>query len=538
MKIRFLGAAWTVTGSCSVVSTKSCRFAVDCGLHQGNREIDARNWDLALYEPEKIDFLLITHAHIDHTGLLPRLVKKGFKGPVYTTRPTHDLMEIMLQDSAYIQEMEARWKNKKRLRHGQKALPPLYSKEDVLATLPLISTRAYNEPFTPAPGVRVNFKDAGHILGSAFIEIWVEEEERTSKLVFSGDLGRPDQMIIRDPSIVEKADFLFLESTYGNRDHKDLGASEEEMAEAIAYSYQRGEKVIIPAFAVGRTQELIFCLYHLHKQGRLPGDMPVYIDSPMATRATEVFRNHPEFFDKESRELLANGESPFDIPQVRYTQSTQESIALNNSREPSVIISASGMCNAGRIKHHLRHNLWREGASVVFVGFQAQGTPGRRIVDGADMIRLFGENVAVKARVFTIGGFSAHAGQSQILEWLSHFTNGSMQVFLLHGEYGAQQALAKLVRERTGLEVSIPDYLEECLLTSGRKIARSKELRQALPPIDWKGALGDAQDTFERLQQRLEHVSKLTREEQAEVRDELVDLNSHLERVISEIAGA
>ncbi|WP_051822569.1 MBL fold metallo-hydrolase RNA specificity domain-containing protein [Desulfonatronum thiodismutans] len=535
MKVRFLGAARTVTGSCIVVETSQTRFAVDCGLYQGNREIEKRNQSDALYDPSTLDFILITHAHIDHSGLLPRIVNRGFAGPVYATPPTKDLLEIMLLDSAHIQEMEARWENKKRLRVGQKPIEPLYGKGDVSKAMSLVQSMVYNDPFDPGPGVRVNFKDAGHILGSALVEVWVEEDGQRIKLVFSGDLGRPDQLLVRDPSIVESADFLFMESTYGNRDHKNEDQSREELAEAIAFSYAKGEKVIIPAFALERTQEVIFSMFLLSKEGKLPKDMPVFVDSPLATRATEVFRRHPDYFDRETRHYLANGEDPFNMPNLRFTLSVQESQALNTMRGPAVIISASGMANAGRVKHHLKHNLWRQGASIVFVGFQAMGTPGRKIVDGAESIRILGEDILVKARVFTIGGFSAHAGQSQLMDWLSFFRSRTMEVFLIHGEYEAQKVLAGLIRERFRYTVHIPDFLDESILTPGKVLEQPRDKDRGRSHMDWDFLVQEMERPMVLLRERIPCLQALPWVEQTEMRDRVLDVNRIWNTLVSDI---
>ncbi len=535
MKIKFMGAARTVTGSCFILETKGHRFAVDCGMHQGNAEIERRNWDVDIYHPDKIEFFLITHAHIDHSGLLPRMVQKGFRGKIYTTPPTRDLLEIMLQDSAHIQEMEAQWKSKKNLRHGEVPTTPLYTRKDAEKTVPLFEVRSYDQPFEPFPGLKINFKDAGHILGASLLEIQMEEKGVPVKLVFSGDIGRPAQLIIKDPSIVTEANFLFLESTYGNRNHKDEEASLDELAEAIQYSYGHREKVIIPAFAVERTQELIYSLYLLAKDGRLPKDMPVYVDSPLAIRATEIFRKHADYFDEETRNLLKRGEDPLSLPQLHFTETTEASMAINEVRGPAIVISASGMADAGRIKHHLKHNLWREGASVVIVGFQAQGTTGRKIVDGAEKVRLFNEDVAVKAKVYTINGFSAHAGQSQILDWLSHFENRGMQVFLVHGEYSAQQVLAGLIRERFGFKVFIPDYLEETLLKPGEELKRTEYPEKAAPRIDWNYLMGEMETRMAQIRDRQKKLEARSWVEQTEIRDKLTELNRSITEIISEI---
>lgn len=535
MKIKFMGAARTVTGSCFILETNGYRFAIDCGMHQGNAEIEKRNWDMDIYRPETIDFFVITHAHIDHTGLLPRLVQGGFKGPIYTTPPTRDLLKILLLDSAHIQEMEAQWKSKKHLRSGEKYITPLYTQQDVSATFPMVETIPYGERFTPGRGITVNFKDAGHILGAALVELWIEENGSPSKLVFSGDIGRPAQLLMEDPSVVDTADFLFLDSTYGNRDHKGEDESLDELAEAIAFSYGKGEKVIIPAFAVERTQEMMYCLYLLSKDGRLPPDMPVYLDSPLAIQATEIFRRHTAYLDDETRELIRKGEDPLYLPQMRFTPTTEESIAINTLSGPAVVISASGMANAGRIKHHLRHNVWREGASVVFVGFQAQGTTGRKIVDGAKKIRLFNEEIAVRARVFTINGFSAHAGQSQLLDWLSHFQSREMQVFLVHGEFSAQQVLADMIRKRFGFKVLIPEYLEESTLETGRVLKRVEYPEKAAPRINWNYILEDMEARFTRIKEHREKLESKPWVEQTDLRDRLLELNRILTEINAEI---
>ena len=535
MKIKFMGAAKTVTGSCYIVEINGHRFAVDCGMHQGNAEIEKRNWDVDIYEPKTIEFFLITHAHIDHSGLLPRLVKKGFRGPIYTTPPTKDLLGILLLDSAHIQEMEAQWKSRKRARHGENRSDALYTQKDAQMTLPLLQSVMYEKPFSPFPGLKVNFRDAGHILGASMLEIWIDENGAQSKLVFSGDVGRSAQLLVEDPSIQQTADFLFMESTYGNRDHKNEADSLDELAEAIAYSYKNREKVVIPAFALERTQEIIYTLHMLAKDGRLPADMPVFVDSPLAIKATEIFRRHTDYLDDNTKALLKKGENPLDLPQLRFTETTDESMAINTTNGPAVVISASGMADAGRIKHHLRHNLWREGASVVFVGFQAQGTTGRKIVDGAEKVRIFQEEIAVKAKIFTINGFSAHAGQSQLMDWLSHFQTQDMQVFLIHGEESSQQALAGMIRERFKFQVVIPDYLEEVTLKPGYELKRVEYPEKAAPRIDWVYILGDLEAKLAQLQARRAQLEAKTWVAQTDLRDRVLELNRGLMETISEI---
>ncbi|WP_243309934.1 MBL fold metallo-hydrolase RNA specificity domain-containing protein [Fundidesulfovibrio agrisoli] len=535
MKIKFLGAAKTVTGSCYMMETGGTRFAVDCGLHQGNREIEARNLDYTVYQPHKVDFFLITHAHMDHSGLLPRMVKNGFAGKVYLTPPTKDLLWIMLQDSAHIQEMEAEQQNRKNARHGGKPAEPLYTQSDATAVMPLMRTVEYNEPFEPAPGVKVVYRDAGHILGSAFIEVWITENGTTNKLVFSGDLGKPDQLIIKDPTFAETANYLFLESTYGDRDHKDPDTSLEELGQAISYSYAHGEKVIIPAFAVERTQEVLYSLHMLSKSGKLPKDMPVFVDSPLAIRATEIFRQHPEYMETDIGKGMQNGEDPFSLPNLRFTLTADESRSINSMDGPAIVISASGMCNAGRIKHHLRHNIWRKGASIVFVGYQGQGTPGRKIVDGAKTIKIMGEDLQVAAKVWTIGGFSAHAGQSQILQWLGHFKKNGMEVFLVHGESDAMSTLAGLIESRFGFTVHMPEYLEECTLKPGIETAVTLDTERAMPKVDWGFLLADTEAKFVLLRQRLDRTAQKPWVDQVELRDKLLEVNKDLMELISEM---
>jgi metallo-beta-lactamase family protein len=517
MKIKFLGAARTVTGSCYIIETNKARFAIDCGMHQGSDAIEKRNWDTASYDPARIDFFIITHAHIDHSGLLPRMKQNGFCGTIYATEPTVDLVKILLLDSAHIQEVEAGGKNKRLQRTGLKAnAVPLYTTKDAEAVTPLLKTRKYGEMFSPAPGISVRFQDAGHILGAAIVELFIEENGSVAKLVFSGDVGRPNQLLVKDPSAVYEADFLFMESTYGNRNHKGEQESLDELAQAIAFSYQNGEKVVIPAFAVERTQEIIYSLYLLLNEGKLPRDMPVYLDSPLAIKATEIFRHYHTYLDGETLALLKNGEDPLMLPSLKMSVSTEDSIRINETQEAAIVISASGMCNAGRIRHHLRHNLWRPGASIVFVGFQAQGTPGRKIVDGAKKIRIHNEDIAVAAKVFTINGFSAHAGQDQLLDWLKDFQNKAMQIFLVHGELSAQENLALLIREKFGLPVIIPEYLEEVLLKPGKPIeAVKRPVTEA--PIDLSPLLADLKTKLNNVGEKMEMIQSLTAAQQAEV---------------------
>ena len=504
-------------------------------MHQGNDAVEERNFETKLYAPESLDFILLTHAHIDHSGLLPRMVANGFKGDIYCTPPTASLATIMLEDSAHIQEMDTAWKRKKQARNSgqpdQREIEPLYTVEDAQKVPQQFHTVEYNQSFQPFPGISITYRDAGHILGSAFIEIVITEDGKKTKLVFSGDLGRPGTLLMHDPSIAAQADYLFLESTYGDRNHKNEDATLDELAEAIAYSYGHHEKVIIPAFAVGRTQEILYCLYLLSQKGQLPSDIPIFVDSPLAVRATEIFKEFKEYLDVPEVKITQNMTSK--LPNIHFTLNSAESQALNTMSGPAIIISASGMCNAGRIRHHLRHNIWKPGVSIVFVGYQGMGTPGRKIVNGAKSIRILNEEVAIKARVFTIGGFSAHAGQSQLLEWVSQMQHPGMHVVLVHGEEKAQNTLAEIIRETYKLSVSIPAYLDEMELQPGLE----PQVAATRPPrrVDWNFLLATTENQMAQLRARLANASDLAWEDQMDVRDRLLELNRDLLAVLAQL---
>jgi len=459
MKITFLGGARTVTGSSFHLETAGGSLLVDCGLFQGPRSLEERNRKISLHHPKRIRAVVLTHAHIDHSGLLPALVKAGFRGPVLATPATRDLCEIMLLDSAHIQEMEAEWQSRKNLRRGGRPLEPLYTQEHARRALELFHPIPYGERQEVIPGVHVRFQDAGHILGSSSVEMWVTEDGETTKLVFSGDVGRKHQAIIRDPQPIEDAEILLVESTYGERLHKSSEETLQEFQAILEQAAREGQKVIIPAFAVGRTQEILYTLHALHRQGRLP-DLPVYVDSPLAIAATEIFTSHPECFDGQARALLRGGDPPLSLPRLVFSRTAEESRAINTLKGAAVIISASGMCNAGRIKHHLKHHLWRPGSHILFIGFQAQGTTGRQIIEGAKRVKIFREWVAVRAHVHTLGGFSAHADQEELLEWVGHFRNLDLKIFVVHGEEASSMALAQALRDRGFSRVAVPYLLE------------------------------------------------------------------------------
>ncbi|HOV25401.1 MAG TPA: MBL fold metallo-hydrolase [Pseudobacteroides sp.] len=472
MKITFLGAAKTVTGSCYLVETKSCSFLVDCGMFQGHSKEITLNQEPFPFDVSKLSFILLTHAHIDHSGRIPKIYKDGFKGTVYTTHATRDLCSIMLPDSGHIQETEAEWINRKRERAGKHPIEPLYTYQDGLDCIKLFKGINYGEAIKINDDVKVRFNDAGHILGSAMIEVWVYDRGEETKLVFSGDIGNRDIPILRDPSIIESADYVIMESTYGDRLHKDNSNKVDKFIDIVNETIEKGGNVVIPSFAVGRTQEII---YDIHKKrekfdGKLKKllDIPVFIDSPLAISATEVFRKNLDCYDDEARQYIENGDNPLDFPGLQFTRTADESKELNNRNDSAIIISASGMCEAGRIKHHLKHNLWREDSTVLFVGYQAVGTLGRKIVEGAKKVRIFGEEITVKARIETIDGFSGHADRDALLAWISRFNRKPKKVFIVHGEEDVMKSFSELIETKLGIETVMPDKGQSYVVSGGK----------------------------------------------------------------------
>lgn len=468
IRIRFLGAVGEVTGSCYLIESPHARFLVDCGMFQGGGDAYAKNLRALGFEVRNLDFVLLTHAHIDHSGLLPRLSLLGYRGPIYATPATADLLQVLLLDSAHIQEKEAEWQLRHRYRKGRSLRglqTPLYSVTQAQACLKQLREVAYAENVSPVPGVRVCFRDAGHILGSAILEVWLDTSGGKRKLVFSGDLGQPGRPVLRDPEFISDADVLLVESTYGNRLHRSLADTEDEIVRAVIRTFkEKHGNIIIPAFAVGRTQEILYVLAGLVRQGRLP-HLDVYVDSPMADAATRLTLRHQNLLDEETQELIRWQQNNSRQMRVRFTSDVEESMALNDIREGVVIISASGMCEAGRIKHHLEYNLPRQESTILITGFQAQGTLGRRLVDGAKTVRLFGRTQAVRAEIITIGGLSAHGDQAALLAWLRHFRHPPEKTFIVHGEVSASQTLAEAAAKNLGwLNVSLPQYNDQVIV--------------------------------------------------------------------------
>ena len=462
MRLCFLGAAGEVTGSCTLVETGDTRFLVDCGMFQGGPEARTKNLHALNFgfDVRKIDFVLLTHAHIDHSGLLPRLAMLGYKGPIYATPATIDLLEVLLPDSAFIQEKEAEWQLRHRHRRGQveRGIPaPLYSVAQALDALKLLQPVAYRTPIKPLETVTVCFHDAGHILGSSWLEVTVTGEGRPRKLVFSGDLGMPDRPVLHDPEAsLPKTDVLLIESTYGDRLHRSLLETEEEVVAAIARTQAAGGNLVIPAFAVGRTQEMLFMLVDLVRRKRLE-PLKVYVDSPMANSATRITLAHQDLLDAETLALIDWQAKNTSRINIEFVADVERSIALNEIRHGAIIISASGMCDAGRIKYHLRENLPRSECSVLITGFQAAGTLGRRLVDGARLVTIFGQSVPVRARIYTVGGLSAHADQAGLLNWLSGFHAVPGKTFVVHGELGASTHFVEAIKDRLGwTDVRLP----------------------------------------------------------------------------------
>ena len=461
VKVTCCGAAGTVTGSNYLVETSRGKsLIVDCGLFQGGKEMERRNREDWGYDPMQIKNLVLTHAHIDHSGRIPKIVRDGFRGRIVTSPPTAELCKIMLLDSAHVQEMEAEWRTRKKHRQAKRGVEPLYTMRDSEESLRYLAPVELNQIIDLEPGTKVRLRNAGHVLGSAIAEMWIEDQEKEIKVVFTGDLGKHNQLIVGEPFEVVDADYLFIESTYGSRMHRTFDESKAELLDAIKHAVSHKEKVIIPAFALERTQEILYLLGEFFRAGDLP-DIPVYLDSPLAIKATEIFRNNRKYYDRAAQAIVGRGFDPFDMPSLKPTLTTAQSMQINQMQGSAIVIAGNGMCTAGRIKHHLKHNLWRSGASIVIVGFQAEGTTGRQIVDGAKMVTIFGEKIAVRAKVFTIGGLSSHADQADLLRWVGHFSGRSKpRVFVVHGEPTSSEVLAKAIKEHFGLDVHVPRWRE------------------------------------------------------------------------------
>ncbi len=479
MKLTFLGAARTVTGSCHMLETGNTKILVDCGMFQGQAKENTLNEQPLPVNPGDIDFILLTHAHIDHSGRIPWLYVNGFKGEVIAVKACVDLCRLLLPDSGHIQEFEAEWKNRKRMRAGRQPEKPLYTMLEAQDSLRLFRGIQYDEMVQLTPNIRVCYRNSGHMLGSAFVEIWIRENGKETKIVFTGDMGNTDIPILKDPAVISEADYLIMESTYGDRLHADKRSKAEKFLDIVLETLEKGGNVIIPSFAVGRTQEII---YEINKNLTQFGDkvrklmnVPVYVDSPLAINATEVYRKNLDCYDEEARWYIENGENPLDFPNLRFTRSADESKTLNDIKGGCIIISASGMCEAGRIKHHLKHNLWRDECTILFVGYQAEGTLGRKLLDGADTVHIFGEEISVNARIEMIDGYSGHADYLGLLNWMKNFSNVPKRVFLVHGEEKAIYALKDRIKDEFDIDAIIPSREESFVVTAEREVSRGYE---------------------------------------------------------------
>ncbi len=533
MKIQFCGASTSVTGSCHLITTENFKILLDCGQFQGNKALEAMNYEDFPFNPAEVDYMILSHAHIDHCGRIPLLVKRGFRGSIYCTDATADLVEVMLKDSGYIHEKEAEWQNRKNERAGKPLVEPLYTYNDALDALQYIKPVLYDQLVELNPELRIVFNDAGHILGSAITELWITEGDHTAKVVFSGDLGVMERPILRNPTIIKKADYVIMETTYGNRLHPNNSLDVQQLLDIILKTSRRGGTTVIPSFAVGRTQELIYELnnfydHHPEYQADLENLM-VYVDSPMATTTTEVFRKNAQVFDDEMKALITSGDDPLDFKNLKFTRSTDDSRQLNMNRQPKVIISASGMCEAGRIRHHLKHNLWDEKSSVIFVGYQAEGTMGRLLLDGTDKVTLFGEEVQVKAEIHNLEGFSGHADRDGLYSWLAGFQKEPKHIFLVHGETESKEGFAEYVKENLGYEPIVVRGNSEFILEKDELINKEEALKDAMDSEALEITKKKIADIHSRLETILYNTSlaantDLTPEKLAEINNLVMEL--------------
>ena len=529
MKLTFFGAAHAVTGSCHCLEVNGKRILIDCGLQQGRDEYNDNALDFTAGE---IDCVVVTHAHIDHSGRIPLLVKEGFRGEIVTTRLTGQLMSIMLRDSAHIQESDAQWKNQKGQRAGRPEVEPLYTVADAEAALQQMRTVEYGEVTELCPGVRARFVDAGHLLGSSSVEIWATEGGEERKLVFSGDIGNVDQPIIRDPHLLSEADYVVMESTYGDRDHEPPESYTEALADIIDETFARGGNVIIPAFAVGRTQELLYFMREMKERGLVKSapDFAVCVDSPLAREATRIFSGDLHgYLDEEAIAVLQGGQNLFTFPGLRLVESSEESKALNLDKSSKVIISASGMCDAGRIRHHLKHNLWRSECSVVFVGYQAEGSLGRRLLEGASSVKLFGEEIAVQARIYNFKGLSSHADRDHLIAWAEAYHPKPRQVFVVHGDAPVTELFADTLN-RQGIPAHAPLYREEYDLLAGRKVKEGVVLERR----QTAGGAGAASPAYQRLAETGVLLQDLIARSRGRSNKDLAKLADQLKRLMEQ----
>ena len=547
MNITFLGAAKTVTGSNFLVEAAGKKFLVDCGMYQGKAAQEIENSEEFLYDPKEIDFMLLTHAHIDHSGRIPKLYNEGFRAPIYAHRATVDLCSIMLPDSGHIQETEVEWKNRKRIRAGLDPLPPLYTAEEAAKSLEIFKSVEYDQIIDVAENIQVRFNDAGHMLGSSIIEIWVTENGKTEKIVFSGDIGNNDIPLLNSPTMIESADYLVMESTYGSRLHLRNDDKAEMFLNIVSETLDKGGRVIIPSFAVGRTQEILYEIDKIKETHKDDEEFqrkyeqlmktPVFVDSPLAISATEIFKKNTDLFEDEIQERLKHGDHPLEFPGLQFTQTADESKALNETYYPSIIISASGMCDIGRIKHHLKHNLWNPSSTILFVGYQAPGTLGRTIVDGADKVKIFGEEISVNARVEYIEGYSGHADQEWLLNFVYSFINKPKHIFLVHGEEDSQEVLKGLIEKNTEIPVTIPSFGEKYEVAD---IPKLQEVTDYSKKLEDQFMRLQILEKLDRIKDEINDMTKTVREvkfSKENSEEEIESLNNKVKKLEEQIKG-
>ena len=460
-KLTFLGATQQVTGSNYLIETSAGRILLECGMYQGELRPEKIPDKLFRFDPKSIDAVVISHAHLDHSGLLPGLTREGYRGPIFTTIATRDLLDVMLKDAAFLQQKDIEWENRRRQRAGKELIEPLYDMEDVEQVLSLVETIDYRQRTHAIPEVEFCFRDAGHIIGSAIVELWITEKKKSRKIVFSGDLGNNNSPLLRDPEVIDSADVLLMESTYGDRNHRPSDETIEEFQQVLDTAMEDGGNVFIPSFAVGRTQDLLYRLGRFYHEGTLK-QQKVFLDSPMATSVSEIYVKYSHLYNEEDprfNKVIEGGWKKW-LPIMSYTRTTEESMAINNITGGAIIIAGSGMCTGGRIRHHLKHNLWRSKNHIVFVGFQARATLGRALVDGAKKVRFMGDEFSVNAQIRTLGGFSAHAGQQQLLDWAGQFHKKRPRLHLIHGELDKMLALQKCLFEQHDWHANIPCHGE------------------------------------------------------------------------------
>ena len=527
MKITFLGATRTVTGSNYLVEAAGKKFLVDCGMWQGKEELEMQNMENFEYNPSDIDFMLLTHAHIDHSGRIPKLYNEGFRNKIYAHKATCDLCTLMLPDSGHIQEMEIEWKNRKRKRKGEKELPPLYTAEDAARCLEIFEPVQYDEIIEITPDIHVRFNDAGHMLGSSIIELWVKEDGKEKKTVFTGDLGNNDIPLLNSPTMIEDTDYLVMESTYGSRLHLRNDEKASMFLDIVSETLDNGGTVVIPSFAVGRTQEILYEINKLKEEHKEDEEFQrkykkimktnVFVDSPLAISATEVFRENTNLFDDEVKAQIVRGDNPLEFPGLQFTRTADESKALNEDNRPSIIISASGMCEVGRIKHHLKHNLWNPKSTILFVGYQAPGTLGYNIVNGAKKVKIFGEEIAVNARIEYIEGYSGHADQEGLMNFIYSFIKKPDHIFLVHGEPEAQDVLREKIETETNIKIDAPEFGETYELSEDKVILTNKLERKITRTIRT-----EMEERLARVKQEIQDMEQYVREDMANknLRDE------------------